>query len=126
MKIFSALILTFSFALPAFSGDVTNAFVPEQDDAIEFAGQLDGNRLSCETSNTENSCSESFNKVHEIVSKQHSRTIPGYIDEVGKERRQLVFSIGTLTYNDKEVRIIFEYDETLDAVGVIWVDPAQN
>lgn len=126
MKILSALLLCFSCALPAFAGDVSSAFVPESGDAIEIVGQLDEAKLTCEQAPAEKSCSKTFNKVHDIVSSQFAGTIPGYIDEAGKERRHVTFSVGTLTYGGKEVRIIFEYDETRDAAGVIWIDPAQN
>lgn len=125
MKILSALLFTFSLALPAFAGDVSSAFVPEEGQPIEVSGQLDGENMSCESSKTEASCGDAFDKVHDIVAGQFAATIRGTINEAGQENRQVVFSIGTLSYNGKEVRIIFEYDETRDAAGVIWIDPAQ-
>lgn len=123
MKILSALLFSFSLALPALAGDVSSAFMPEGGQAIEVAGQLDGENLSCETTNNGDSCSGAFDKVHDVVSGQFAGTIAGYIDEVGKERRHVTFTVGTLSYNGKEVRIIFEYDDSRDAVGMIWIDP---
>lgn len=125
MKIFVALLFSFSMALPALADDVSSNFLPESGEPIEINGQLDSGNLSCDTATSGLSCAEAFDKVHGIIAGNFAGTIPGFIDEVGKGRRHVIFTVGLLNYAGKDVRMIFEYNETRDATGVIWVDPLQ-
>lgn len=130
------IILTTAITLPLHAGDdLGAAFLPESGKEVRFVGKREGNAITCgsrDKKKSKRNCQRKFDSLYRSAVGTFSGTFPGYIEEEGKPRQDMLFAAGTLTVNGVETRLIYEvdgYDEPLnplDSIGVnglFWLDP---